>query len=66
VPDYGNHPAWAGTSPAGKVAVQRVQGGPLLSRRCDGLSSTGLTPKMMHDRVDASDADLSIFGFAIP
>ena len=50
----------------GQVTVNRMQGGPQLSRCRDGLSRTRLIPEMMHDRVDAIDADPGIGGFAVP
>ncbi|HUB45987.1 MAG TPA: hypothetical protein VMB73_13455, partial [Acetobacteraceae bacterium] len=51
---------------ARQVTIQRVQRGPQLSRRRSGHSCTGLTVEMVHDRVDAIDADLRIDSFAIP
>src|SRR5580700_2123105 len=49
----------------GQVTIQRVQRGPQLSRRRNGLSCTGFTLEMVHDRVDAINADPGVGGFAI-
>ena len=49
-----------------QVTIHRVQRGPQLSRRRSGLSCTRLTLEMVHDRVDAIDADPRIGSFAIP
>ena len=51
---------------AGQIAVQRVQGGPQLSCRRDGLSPPSLAPKMMHHCTDPIDAGSRVLGFAIP
>jgi hypothetical protein len=51
---------------ASQISIQRVQGGPQFSRRCDRLSCTGLALEMVHDRVDAIDADPRVGGFAVP
>src|SRR5271168_4293349 len=51
---------------AGEIAIQRVQGGPQLSRGCGRLSLALFALKMMHHRTNAIDADLRVLGFAIP
>ena len=51
---------------AAQVTIQRVQSGPQLSRRRNGLSAIRLAPEMMHDRADTIDAFSCIFCFAIP
>src|SRR3954468_742400 len=37
---------------AGEVVVQRPQGGPQLTRRCDGPSAVGLAPEVVRDGAD--------------
>ena len=51
---------------AGQVTIQRVQRGPQHSRRGVAPSCTSLTLEMVHDRVDAIDADPGVGGFAVP
>ena len=51
---------------AGEITIQPLQGGPQLSRGCDGLSATRLALEMMHDRANTIDADPGIFGVAVP
>ena len=49
-----------------EVAVQRLRRGPQLARGRDGSAAAGLATEVMHHRADAIDADLRIFGLAIP
>src|SRR5580698_10414389 len=51
---------------AGQVTVNRMQGGPQLSRCREGFSRTRLTFEMMLDQVDAIDADPGVGGFTVP
>ena len=44
---------------AGEITIQRVQGGPQLSRRRDGPPLAVFALKMMHDRANTIDADLA-------
>ncbi len=51
---------------ASEITIQRLEGGPQLSRGRDRLSATWLALEMMHDRSNTIDADPGTFGLAIP
>jgi hypothetical protein len=51
---------------SGKIVVQRPQGRPQFSRGRYGPATVRLAPEMMHDGMDAIEADLCIVGLAVP
>src|SRR3954451_20311312 len=51
---------------ADEATVERPQGGPQLTRRCDGASAVRLAPEVVHDGADAIEADPRIPGLAVP
>src|SRR5690349_10509844 len=53
-------------APADEVTVERPQGGPKLTRRCDGAPAVRLAPEVGHDGADAIEADPGVPGLAVP
>ena len=49
-----------------EVTVKRPQGGPQLTRRCDGASAVRIAPEVVHDGADAIEADPRVPGLAVP
>src|SRR3954454_15693602 len=51
---------------ADEVIVERPQGGPQPTRRCDGAPAVRLAPEVVRDGADAIEADPGIRGLAFP